>query len=98
MSKVRRVELLDESTPDDDEDSAKPTETIPEITSSTTELAAKEDPTTTAPADKKINSETDDEENIDRGSPEVYAPENENEIDNGFQVPDRRNLKIVQQI
>lgn len=69
---------------------------IPEVT---TEVFVKKADSTTAPASQpSSDSDNDEAEDIDRGSPEVYAPENENEIDNGFQVPDGRSLKIVQKV
>lgn len=90
ISKVRRVELLDESTTDEDDESVTGAENVPELTTSTTEVAAKADANTAGPLAQPI----------DGGSPEEYEPEHNNEIDDGFQVrkPDRRNLKIVQQV
>lgn len=96
VSRVRRVELLDDdSTSGTVDESLTPTESIPEITTSTTEVSVKADSPSAKPSD---GEDHDEEESIDRGSPEVYAPENENEIDNGFQVPDRRSMKIVQRV
>lgn len=96
--KVRNVELL----PEEDESGAEETTTEKEeattigSTSTTTEKAYAP-ATSAAPVPEKK-----DDEDIERGSPEVYEPERTNEIsqniDDGFKVKPDRNLKIVQQV